>query len=135
MLYGINLILGPFHLKPMPGDTASSKKPKRGGQRARRGRQGHPQTSQSSANATATDSELGKAQPVEQETKADEADEKICHICAESMEKKSYAVAECNHRTCHACALRLRALYKKSECTFCKVRCPSNNDKQCLTHM
>ncbi|CAG8561126.1 12238_t:CDS:2, partial [Acaulospora colombiana] len=41
-------------------------------------------------------------------------DIEICHICAESMEKKSYAVAECNHQTCHICALRLRALYKKS---------------------
>jgi len=45
----------------------------------------------------------------------------ICWICAEQV--KYYAVSECNHRTCHVCALRLRALYKKMECTFCKVGC------------
>ena len=45
----------------------------------------------------------------------------ICWICAEQV--KYYAVSECNHRTCHVCALRLRALYKKLECTFCKVGC------------
>jgi hypothetical protein len=42
-----------------------------------------------------------------------------CWICAEPV--KYYSVSECNHRTCHVCALRLRALYKKFECTFCKV--------------
>ncbi|KAG2349998.1 hypothetical protein BDR05DRAFT_972889 [Suillus weaverae] len=33
---------------------------------------------------------------------------------------KYYSVSACNHRTCHVCALRLRALYKKLDCTFCK---------------
>ncbi|KAJ7065851.1 hypothetical protein C8F01DRAFT_1126790 [Mycena amicta] len=42
----------------------------------------------------------------------------ICWICAEPV--KYYAVSECNHRTCHVCSLRLRALYKKTDCTFCK---------------
>lgn len=45
----------------------------------------------------------------------------VCWICAEPV--KYWSVSECNHRTCHVCALRLRALYKKLECTFCKV-CP-----------
>ena len=44
----------------------------------------------------------------------------LCWICAEPV--KYYAISECNHRTCHVCALRLRALYKKLDCTFCKVR-------------
>lgn len=43
----------------------------------------------------------------------------LCFICAEPV--KLYSVASCNHRTCHICAIRLRALYKKTECTFCKV--------------
>ena len=43
----------------------------------------------------------------------------ICWICAEKI--KYYCVSECNHRMCHECALRLRALYKKYECAFCKV--------------
>ncbi|KAI5124372.1 hypothetical protein M0805_008975 [Coniferiporia weirii] len=46
----------------------------------------------------------------------EEAD--VCWICAEPV--KFYSLSQCNHRTCHVCALRLRALYKKMECTFCK---------------
>lgn len=45
--------------------------------------------------------------------------ETTCWICAEPV--KFYSLSECNHRTCHVCALRLRALYKKLDCTFCKV--------------
>jgi len=44
---------------------------------------------------------------------------KECHICAEKI--VYYAVGECNHRTCHICSVRLRALYKSWTCTFCKV--------------
>ncbi|KAG7442494.1 uncharacterized protein BT62DRAFT_905989 [Guyanagaster necrorhizus] len=45
-------------------------------------------------------------------------DDAVCWICAEPV--KYYSVSQCNHRTCHVCALRLRALYKKNDCTFCK---------------
>ncbi|CAA20857.2 ubiquitin-protein ligase E3 involved in rescue of stalled ribosomes Hel2 [Schizosaccharomyces pombe] len=46
-------------------------------------------------------------------------DEQICFICAEGI---TYScVLPCNHRMCHVCALRLRALYKTKECTFCKT--------------
>ncbi|CAO1626040.1 unnamed protein product [Sympodiomycopsis kandeliae] len=47
----------------------------------------------------------------------DEAD--VCWICAEPV--KLYSLGPCNHRTCHICAIRLRALYKVQECTFCKA--------------
>jgi hypothetical protein len=57
-------------------------------------------------------------QPEDENAGQDESD--LCWICAEPI--KYYAVSDCNHRTCHVCALRLRALYKKLECTFCKVR-------------
>jgi hypothetical protein len=30
-------------------------------------------------------------------------------------------VSPCNHRTCHICALRLRALYKNKGCAHCRV--------------
>jgi hypothetical protein len=43
----------------------------------------------------------------------------ICFICAEQV--KFWGVSQCNHRTCHVCALRLRALYKRMDCTFCKA--------------
>lgn len=42
-----------------------------------------------------------------------------CYICAEPI--KYFVLGTCSHRTCHVCSLRLRALYKKKECTFCKV--------------
>ncbi|CBQ69886.1 conserved hypothetical protein [Sporisorium reilianum SRZ2] len=42
----------------------------------------------------------------------------LCFICADPI--KLTSVAPCDHRTCHICALRLRVLYKKDECTFCK---------------
>lgn len=49
----------------------------------------------------------------------DLAEPELCLICAEPVQL--YSVAPCNHRTCHVCAVRLRALYKKKECTFCKA--------------
>ncbi|KAI0320714.1 hypothetical protein OF83DRAFT_1169070 [Amylostereum chailletii] len=52
-----------------------------------------------------------------------EDDDRVCWICAEQV--KYFSVSECNHRTCHVCALRLRALYKKLDCTFCKEPQPT----------
>ncbi|GAA5949159.1 hypothetical protein JCM3765_003309 [Sporobolomyces pararoseus] len=58
---------------------------------------------------------------------AAEADEgqgtNTCFICAEPVQY--WALGSCNHRTCHTCSIRLRALYKKRECTFCKTECDS----------
>ena len=66
-------------------------------------------------------------EPVEQESTTiiaapqseTDGDSDVCWICAEPV--KYYSLSECNHRTCHVCAIRLRALYKKTDCTFCKV--------------
>ncbi|KAI0332546.1 hypothetical protein GY45DRAFT_1273587 [Cubamyces sp. BRFM 1775] len=70
---------------------------------------------------------VASSKDVKQDAEADDAsaaDEgAVCWICAESV--KYWSVSECNHRTCHVCALRLRALYKKMECTFCKEPQPS----------
>lgn len=50
----------------------------------------------------------------------DEPDDgEVCFICASKVEHTS--VAPCNHRTCHICALRLRALYKTKACAHCRV--------------
>lgn len=46
-------------------------------------------------------------------------DSEICFICASKVEHMS--VAPCNHRTCHICSLRLRALYKTKACAHCRV--------------
>ena len=43
-----------------------------------------------------------------------------CHICTDPI--SWYAVGECNHRICHLCSLRLRALLKDQSCSICKVR-------------
>ncbi|ERF75052.1 hypothetical protein EPUS_04834 [Endocarpon pusillum Z07020] len=46
----------------------------------------------------------------------------VCFICASTIEHLS--IAPCNHQTCHICALRLRALYKKRDCAYCKTEAP-----------
>ena len=43
----------------------------------------------------------------------------VCFICASPVIHNS--IAPCNHRTCHICALRLRALYKTRACAHCRV--------------
>lgn len=43
----------------------------------------------------------------------------VCFICASPVVHNS--VAPCNHRTCHICALRMRALYKTKDCAHCRV--------------
>ncbi|KAI9883486.1 MAG: hypothetical protein M1823_004755 [Watsoniomyces obsoletus] len=50
---------------------------------------------------------------------ADDADAEICFICASQVVHN--AIAPCNHRTCHICALRLRALYKTKACAHCRT--------------
>ncbi|CCA67505.1 hypothetical protein PIIN_01334 [Serendipita indica DSM 11827] len=104
----------------MSENTGNSRKRSQNRTKSRRNQPGpRGQTNPESA-------DKGKA-PVSvapQESKEEEEDSHMCHICAESMERKSYAVSECNHRTCNICAIRLRALYKKTECTYCKASQP-----------
>ena len=49
----------------------------------------------------------------------EDEDADVCFICASPVVHGS--VAPCNHRTCHICALRLRALYKTTACAHCRV--------------
>lgn len=60
--------------------------------------------------------ELGKPQS---EASGD-IEAEVCFICASPVQHT--AVSPCNHRTCHICALRLRALYKTRACAHCRVR-------------
>ncbi|WFD29139.1 RING-type E3 ubiquitin transferase [Malassezia sp. CBS 17886] len=46
-------------------------------------------------------------------------DAEVCFICAEPV--TLFCVPPCSHRVCHICAMRLRALWKNRECTFCKA--------------
>lgn len=45
-----------------------------------------------------------------------------CFICASRVAHIS--LSPCNHRTCHICALRLRALYKSKSCAHCRTESP-----------
>lgn len=94
---------------------------KRGGSRAHGGNRGQPRSRDAAGKAPEGTVNSDTASPVVSEIKEDDPkdEEEVCWICAEPV--KYYAVSECNHRTCHVCALRLRALYKKTDCTFCKV--------------
>lgn len=60
------------------------------------------------------------------ESKGEDEDEdveaEVCFICASPVIHQS--VAPCNHRTCHICALRMRALYKNKECAHCRTVAP-----------
>jgi hypothetical protein len=117
-----------------PGKRGNSNRPPRGGNRgsnrtARPGAAGGtpPQTNDAKR-STDTGAPAAAAEPAPAATRQpsaaaaplSDAGEEVCWICAEPV--KYYSVSECNHRTCHVCALRLRALYKKTQCTFCKVR-------------
>ena len=48
-----------------------------------------------------------------------EEEPEVCFICASPVQH--HAVAPCNHRTCHICSLRLRALYKTKTCAHCRT--------------
>lgn len=52
----------------------------------------------------------------------DDVEAEVCFICASPVVHQS--VAPCNHRTCHICALRMRALYKNKECAHCRAVAP-----------
>ncbi|KAG2052778.1 hypothetical protein BDR06DRAFT_982964 [Suillus hirtellus] len=102
--------------------SPSARRGKRGGHRAQGGQRGGGGKSRGRKDpSAATPADLVLTQPTQptqsEVTPAPEATE-VCWICAEPV--KYYSVSACNHRTCHVCALRLRALYKKLDCTFCK---------------
>ncbi|KAJ1307966.1 hypothetical protein OPQ81_002043 [Rhizoctonia solani] len=101
--------------------TGSNNRRGRGGRRGGRGGRGNNTASNPTPRPAPTvtngSTDLDKIVPKPDPISGD-SDESICWICAESV--KFYALSECNHRTCHVCALRLRALYKRTDCTFCK---------------
>ncbi|KAI8965309.1 hypothetical protein F5Y11DRAFT_355125 [Daldinia sp. FL1419] len=52
----------------------------------------------------------------------EDVEAEVCFICASPVIHQS--VAPCNHRTCHICSLRMRALYKNKECAHCRTVAP-----------
>ena len=61
----------------------------------------------------------GEILTINQDDGGDEVETEVCFICASPV--VHHSVAPCNHRTCHICALRLRALYKTRACAHCRV--------------
>jgi hypothetical protein len=106
------------------GNRSSGRSRGRGG-RARGGAGGAPGTHQSN-DATpqpTTEQQIqakGKALALVPQTEdGDDVEAEVCFICASPVVHQS--VAPCNHRTCHICSLRLRALYKTKTCAHCRV--------------
>ena len=62
---------------------------------------------------------MGGVEMKAQEGMEEDVEAEVCFICASLVVHNS--VAPCNHRTCHICALRLRALYKTRACAHCRV--------------
>ncbi|KAI0536672.1 hypothetical protein GGR58DRAFT_514380 [Xylaria digitata] len=88
------------------------------------GRGGHSSSTSISASGPLPENSLPAAQV--QPTSGGKADDEgedveaeVCFICASPVIHQS--VAPCNHRTCHICALRMRALYKNKECAHCRT--------------
>lgn len=106
------------------GDGAS-----RGGKSRGRGGKGkgsegreRPQNADEARNGSgpSTTATVGSKQVAAATDDADDGE--VCFICASKVEHTS--VSPCNHRTCHICALRLRALYKSKGCAHCRVSLP-----------
>ncbi|KAF6809370.1 E3 ubiquitin-protein ligase hel2 [Colletotrichum sojae] len=81
------------------------------------------QSNPSSAPQAASAKTEGKL-PVRPAADGDDAstDGEVCFICAEPI--KFHSIAPCNHKTCHICGLRMRALYKTKDCAHCRTSSP-----------
>jgi len=101
---------------PAQGQSQQRDKEKGKSLKAPPGAQGHQKSDEARTSPSSpTEANTGAGAG----TDGGDAVEAVCWICAEPV--KYYSVSTCNHRTCHVCALRLRALYKKLDCAFCKV--------------
>ena len=78
---------------------------------------GGTSSGRSTRDAEMKEGEVMEEKQQDEGTKDVEAE--VCFICASRVIHNS--VAPCNHRTCHICALRLRALYKTRACAHCRV--------------
>ena len=106
-----------------------SRTPNRRGRGGHGGSSGKPATESNTMTAADLSSQfappLTESREIEKEkarkasVAASEVEAEVCFICASPVEHNS--VAPCNHRTCHICALRMRALYKTKDCAHCRV--------------
>ncbi|TVY81729.1 E3 ubiquitin-protein ligase hel2 [Lachnellula suecica] len=111
----------------MGNDTRS---PPQGGRRGGRGGITSPQKpSQQQRAVPLAEQTNGASAPKPQvaDTKGKEpsadGEEEVCFICASDI--IHHSVPPCNHRTCHICSLRMRALYKTNDCPHCRTKTPA----------
>jgi hypothetical protein len=86
------------------------------------GRGGHaPEKGKAPATEAKEDFQVIPAlvKPKPQQEDVEDEDAEICFICASPVQHT--AVAACNHRTCHICSIRMRALYKTKACAHCRA--------------
>jgi hypothetical protein len=106
------------------GDASPGRGGRRGGRGANRGAVGvdgnriNPMPAAGNGSAQA---KLRKEKQGDETTDTEDVETEVCFICASPVVHNS--VAPCNHRTCHICALRMRALYKTKDCAHCRVCC------------
>ncbi|KAL0091506.1 hypothetical protein J3Q64DRAFT_1830903 [Phycomyces blakesleeanus] len=104
--------------KQDPEDNSTKDQPERIPRPRQRAPKKKPKTP---AETNPTETSTSKATEVETKSSehTDEDEEELCFICTEPI--VTYAVSACDHRTCHLCAVRLRALYKMRQCAYCKA--------------
>lgn len=101
------------------GDFTPSRGGRRGGRAPNRGNiglDGNPITPAPTTGDASAQAKLRREKPDDETT---DVEAEVCFICASPVMHNS--VAPCNHRTCHICALRMRALYKTKDCAHCRV--------------
>ncbi|KAF2749301.1 hypothetical protein M011DRAFT_456795 [Sporormia fimetaria CBS 119925] len=112
------------------GQGSVPRGPRRGGFRGRGrgggedgGARGELRTSQKSLGkapaADTSSNEVSQSSAAPAADAEDDTDAEVCFICASPIQHT--AVTPCNHRSCHICSLRLRALYKNKGCAHCRT--------------
>lgn len=106
-------------LEGQTGDTSSGRGGRRGGRGTNRGVDGNRLPQSATVSDAVVQTKLKQEKQSEDKLGADDVEAEVCFICASPVVHNS--VAPCNHRTCHICALRMRALYKTKDCAHCRV--------------
>ncbi|ODQ55263.1 hypothetical protein SAICODRAFT_88359, partial [Saitoella complicata NRRL Y-17804] len=105
-------------------DKAKPKQRNRGPKGKKDGEKGNAKAATGKTDGEAEKPKTSVAVAVEAaEAGEDDTTAEVCFICAEPVIYS--CVPSCNHRTCHICALRLRALYKNNTCAYCKADQPN----------
>ncbi|ORY06797.1 hypothetical protein K493DRAFT_251512 [Basidiobolus meristosporus CBS 931.73] len=109
-----------FEGKKAPESGAPKNNSTNKSQPFRRHRKPKPKKPEESNSTTA---EIEGASAIAGNDEEENEDVEHCFICTEPI--SCYSVGACNHRTCHLCSLRLRALYKNKSCGYCKAELDS----------